>query len=91
MTTLLTLTLITIVVAYCSYRHSKLMKTHNDALNSYYQNKMIEEAKKLKSLGIALTILALMIILSQLFEMLEKRNLNRDIQVKTTTHYDTRS
>jgi hypothetical protein len=67
------------------------MKTHNDALNSYYQNKMIEEAKKLKSLGIALTILALMIILSQLFEMLEKRNLNRDIQVKTTTHYDTRS
>ena len=89
MTTILTLFLITIAVAYCNYKHSKLMKTHNEALNSYYQNKMIEEAKKYKAASISLSIIALLIVLAQLFGLLEKRNASKDSQVKTTTHYDT--
>ena len=67
------------------------MKTHNEALNSYYQNKMIEEAKKHKAIGISLMVIALFIIMAQLFNLLERRNAYRDTEVSTNIHYDARN
>lgn len=91
MTTLLTISLITIAVAFCNYKHAKLMKEHNQALNSYYQNKMIEEAKRYRTTSIALSIIAALILIAQLFGAIQKKNEHKDAQLKTTTHYDTNS
>ena len=91
MTTILTLSLIAIAVAYCNHKYTKLMKTHNEALNSYYQNKMIEEAKKHKAIGIALTVIALLIIMAQLFNLLERKMAYRENEISTNIHYDARN
>jgi hypothetical protein len=50
------------------------MRTHDYAENSYYQAKMIDEAKMHKRIAIALSIIALLILIANLFGLIESRN-----------------
>ena len=89
MTTLFTLTLITIAVAYCSYKHSRLMKEHHYAENSYYQSKMIEQADKYKRTAVALSLIALLILIASLFGLIESKNAkNNGYGYTKTQRYD---